>query len=171
MFIENDEDIYDRPDATEPIQVTYIVDSLSEYGEKFIPLKVYVSALLRTWETAVLLYLPFLYNDKSTEYSQTLILEVSPFLLEGTSKNITKETTAVKKIKEKPVYEMNSNKPLDFKGNVEQFANFIKLLIYFKKQQTKFPTMGQDVLSKIPTKFSIILINYICLLFSTFTNI
>ena len=160
LLHDNDEDIYDNATAKEPIQVTYIVGNLSEYGEKFIPLKVYVSALLRTWETAVLLYLPFLYNDndKSKEYSQTLILEVSPFLLEGTSNNITEKTTAVNKIKEKPVYELNSNKPLDFKGNVEQFANFIKLLIYFKKQQTKFPTMGQDVLSKIPTKFSIILI-------------
>ena len=156
LLHDNDEGIFDKPDALEPIPVKYMVDNLSEYGEKFIPLKVYVSALLRTWETAVLLYLPFLYNDTSTEYSQTLILEVSPFLLEGTSKNII--TTAVKKIKEKPAYEMNSNKPLDIKGNVEQFTNFIKLLIYFKKQQTQFPTMGQDVLSKIPTKFSIILI-------------
>jgi hypothetical protein len=160
LLHDNDEYIYDAPTTDDPIPVTYIVNNLSEYGEKSIPLKVYVSALLRTWETAVLLYLPFLYNDndKSTEYSQTLILEVSPFLLEGTSNNITEKTTAVNKIKEKPVYELNSNKPLDFKGNVEQFANFIKLLIYFKKQQTKFPTMGQDVLSKIPTNFSIILI-------------
>ena len=162
LLHDNDEDIYDASNTTELIPVTYIVNNLSEYGQKCIPLKVYVSALPRTWQTAVLLYLPFLYNDKSTEYSQTLILEVSPFLLEGTSKNITKETTAVKKavkkIKEKPVYEMNSNKPLDFKGNVEQFANFIKLFIYFKKQQPKFPTMLQDLLSKIPTKFSIILI-------------
>ena len=158
LLHDNDEGIYDPSKTTEPIPVKYMVDNLSEYGKKFIPLKVYVSALPRTWQTAVLLYLPFLYNDKSTEYSQTLILEVSPFLLEGTSKNITKETTAVKKIKEKPVYEMNSNKPLDFKGNVEQFVNFIKLLIYFKKQETKFPTMMQEILSKIPTKFSIILI-------------
>ena len=66
---------------------TYIVNNLSEYGVKCIPLKVYVSALLRTWETAVLLYLPFLYNNENPEYSQTLILEVSPFLLESVIKD------------------------------------------------------------------------------------
>ena len=141
---------------------TYIVNNLSEYGVKCIPLKVYVSALLRTWETAVLLYLPFLYNNENPEYSQTLILEVSPFLLESVSKNISKEATLKSKTKSniKDIFwNSNSNKPLDFKGNVEQFCNFIKLFIYFKKEsiKNKLSFKVRDILSKIPKKFTIIL--------------
>ena len=141
---------------------TYIVNNLSEYGVKCIPLKVYVSALLRTWETAVLLYLPFLYNNENPEYSQTLILEVSPFLLESVSKNISKEATLKSKTKSniKDIFwNSNSNKPLDFKGNVEQFCNFIKLFIYFKKEsiKNKLSFNVRDILSKIPKKFTIIL--------------
>ena len=78
-YLLHDEDEGDPP--------KYIVNDLSEYGTKFIPLKVYVSVLLRTWETALLLYLPFLYNKNKPEYSQTLILEISPFLLEKKKKN------------------------------------------------------------------------------------
>ena len=140
---------------------TYIVDNLSQYGEKCMPLKVYVSALIRTWETALLVYLPFLYNKEQPNYSQTLILEVSPFLLEGTDKNISKEATIKSKTKsniKNVFWNSNSNKPLDFKGNVEQFFNFIKLFIYFKKQKDKLSSIVGNALNDIPNKFTIILV-------------
>lgn len=80
LLHDPDEKVYDKDiNKTDPISVKYIVDNLEEYGTKCIPLKVYVSALLRTWETALLVYLPFLYNKTQQQYSQTLILEVSPF--------------------------------------------------------------------------------------------
>lgn len=125
----------------------YIVNELSEYGTKCIPLKVYVSVLLRTWETALLLYLPFLYNDKHQTYSQTLILEISPFLLED--KNPFDLIT------------LNSDLPHDFAGNVNQFFNFIKLFIYLKEQsKDKYLIEGiaEESLKKIPDNFTIILV-------------
>jgi hypothetical protein len=117
----------------------YIVDNLKEYGTNSIPLKVYVSVLLRTWETALLLYLPFLYNKDRPEYSQTLILEISPFLLED--KNPFDLIT------------LNSNLPLDFSGNVKEFFNFIKLLIFFKNDGTL-----KSYLNMFPNNFTIILV-------------
>ena len=129
------------------LPTTYIVDKLEEYGTKCIPLKVYVSALLRTWETALLLYLPFLFNQAQPTYSQTLILEISPFLLE-------KDDTAV--------YKQNSNKPLDFTGNVQEFFKFIKLFIYFihLNNQGAGNIIGipESYLKEIPNNFTIILI-------------
>ena len=126
---------------------TYIVDKLEEYGTKCIPLKVYVSALLRTWETALLLYLPFLFNQAQPTYSQTLILEISPFLLE-------KDEIAI--------YKQNSNKPLDFTGNVQEFFKFIKLLIYFihLNNQGAGNIIGipELYLKEIPNNFTIILV-------------
>jgi hypothetical protein len=144
-------------------QVTYIVDNLKEYGTKCIPLKVYVSALLRTWETALLIYLPFLYNSEQPTYSQTLILEISPFLLEGTENNISTELTTSVKVKNAlktplPTITANSNKPLDFKGNVEQFVSFLKLIIYFKSKKDILQTMVKSILGNIPTIFTIILV-------------
>lgn len=117
----------------------YIVDNLTEYGTNCIPLKVYVSVLLRTWETALLLYLPFLYNKDKPEYSQTLILEISPFLME--EKNAFDLTT------------YNSNLGLDFAGNVKQFFNFIKLLIFLKNNDTL-----NIYLNRFPNNFTIILV-------------
>ena len=117
----------------------YIVDDLTEYGTNCIPLKVYVSVLLRTWETALLLYLPFLYNKDKPEYSQTLILEISPFLME--EKNAFDFTT------------YNSNLGLDFAGNVNQFFNFIKLLIFLKNDNTL-----NTYLTSFPNNFTIILV-------------
>ena len=152
--------LYDKDENGTP-EVKYIVDNLSEYGTKCIPLKVFVSALLRTWETAFLLYLPFLYNKEQPDYSQTLILEISPFLLEGIETGIQKKVTAGKIVKgivnPKSYVTSNSNKPLDFKGNVEQFISFIKLFIYLKKQKTML-SQASNALGNIPNKFTIIIV-------------
>jgi hypothetical protein len=148
LLRDPDEEVYDDTIPTPAtIPVKYIVKNLADYGTKCIPLKVYVSALLRTWETALLLYLPFLFNKEHHEYSQTLILEVSPFLLEEDDFE---------------VYKQNSNKPLDFTGNVQEFFKFIKLFIYFihLNNQDKGNIMGIPAfyLKEIPNKFTIILI-------------
>ena len=145
LLHDPDEEVYDETPSLIPVK--YIVEKLEEYGTKCIPLKVYVSALLRTWETALLLYLPFLFNKAQSEYSQTLILEISPFLLEKDEFSMVKQ---------------NSNKPLDFSGNVQEFFKFIKLLIYFihLNNQEKGNIMGipELYLKEIPNKFTIILI-------------
>ena len=152
--------LYDKDENVTP-EVKYIVENLEDYGTKCIPLKVFVSALLRTWETAFLLYLPFLYNKEQPDYSQTLILEVSPFLLEGKDTDIHEESTKGKIVKRifnpKSYIIPNSNKPLDFKGNVEQFISFIKLFIYLKKQKTML-SRASNVLDNIPKNFTIIIV-------------
>ena len=152
--------LYDKDENVTP-EVKYIVENLEDYGTKCIPLKVFVSALLRTWETAFLLYLPFLYNKEQPDYSQTLILEISPFLLEGIETGIQKKVTAGKIVKgivnPKSYVTSNSNKPLDFKGNVEQFISFIKLFIYLKKQKTML-SQASNALGNIPNKFTIIIV-------------
>ena len=128
----------------------YIVKDLSEYGTKCIPLKVYVSVLLRTWETALLIYLPFLYNNDQPTYSQTLILEISPFLLEKRNNMFGKfEVTT-----------LNSDLPHDFAGNIDQFFNFIKLFIYLKKKNKGISIKGiaRESLNQIPDNFTIILV-------------
>ena len=150
LLHDPDEEVYDDTTTTPstPISVKYIVENLEEYGTKCIPLKVYVSALLRTWETALLVYLPFLYNKTQPKYSQTLILEVSPFLLEKDKFSMVKQ---------------NSNKPLDFAGNVKEFFKFIKLFIFFKKSNTStsiklFKGIAEESLNQIPDNFTIILV-------------
>jgi hypothetical protein len=146
LLHDKSEDIYHSDHPTTLMEPTYIVNKLDEYGKECIPLKVYVSALLRTWETAVLLYLPFLYNETQIDYYQTLILEVSPFLLEED---------------ETSMYKQNSNKPLDFVGNVKEFFNFIKLFIYFiihEKKDSIDKSKYENYLKKIPKSFNIILI-------------
>ncbi len=100
---------------------------------------VYVSALLRTWETAILLFLSLLNKrppppPPQTDDVITLILIVSPFL------------------REKGIFP--SDKPGETKEQVNQFSNFIKMLLSFKK------LLSADVNSKfalIPDKFVIIL--------------
>ena len=146
LLHDNDEEIYSDssaspPVASVPVPVKYIVDNLEDYGAKCIPLKVFVSGLLRTWETALLLYLPFLFNEDQPNYSQTLILEVSPFLLEKDG-----------------VINQSSNNPFDFEGNVKEFFNFIQLLIFFKSKCSDFFTNPYNILNKIPDKFTIILV-------------
>jgi hypothetical protein len=142
LLHDKDEEVHDSTAPYKPIPVKYIVEKLEEYGAKCIPLKVFVSALLRTWQTAVLLYLPFLYNKDQPDYSQTLILEVSPFLLETDS-----------------LIKQNSNNPLDFEGNVKEFFNFIKLFIYLNKQGKSYiKGIAEEALKNIPNKFTIILV-------------
>lgn len=136
VYLLHDDDESDNPQK-------YIVDNLTEYGTNSIPLKVYVSVLLRTWETALLLYLPFLYNKDKPDYSQTLILEISPFLLEKREKLLDKFDTTT----------LNSNLPLDFAGNVSQFFNFIKLIIFLKNDNTL-----KSYLTSFPNNFTIILV-------------
>jgi hypothetical protein len=148
LLHDSDKKVYNDPAATSiPIPVKYIVENLKEYGTKCIPLNVYVSALLRTWETALLLYLPFLFNATQPDYSQTLILEVSPFLLEKD---------------EFSAFKQNSNKPLDFIGNVQEFFKFIKLFIYFihlnNKNEGNIMGIPELYLQEIPNNFTIILI-------------
>lgn len=144
LLHDNDEEIYSDSSASPPVApvpVKYIVENLANYGAKCIPLKVFVSGLLRTWETALLLYLPFLYNNDHLDYSQTLILEVSPFLLEKDG-----------------VINQSYNNPFDFEGNVKEFFNFIKLFIFFKSEYSVFFTKLGDSLKEIPDKFTIILV-------------
>lgn len=143
LLHDNDEEIYSDSSASTPapVPVKYIVENLKEYGAKCIPLKVFVSGLLRTWETALLLYLPFLFNEDQPHYSQTLILEVSPFLLEKDG-----------------LINQSSNNPFDFEGNVKEFFNFIKLFIFFKSEYSNFFTKLYNSLNKIPDKFTIILV-------------
>ena len=145
LLHDNDEEIYSDSSASPPsvdlVPVKYIVDNLADYGAKCIPLKVFVSGLLRTWETALLLYLPFLFNKDQPNYSQTLILEVSPFLLEKDG-----------------VINQSSNNPFDFEGNVKEFFNFIQLFIFFKSEYSDFFNVLGDSLKKIPDKFTIILV-------------
>jgi len=133
--------LHDDDESNNPQE--YIVDNLMEYGTNCIPLKVYVSVLLRTWETAFLLYLPFLYNKDKPDYSQTLILEISPFLVEKRKKMVGAFDAAT----------LNSDLPLDFAGNVNQFFNFIKLLIFLKNNDTL-----KTYLSRFPNNFTIILV-------------
>jgi hypothetical protein len=137
-------------DGDEGEPPNYIVTDLKEYGTKCIPLKVYVSVLLRTWETALLIYLPFLYNNTQPNYSQTLILEISPFLLEKRKKMLGNfEATT-----------LNSDLPHDFAGNIDQFFNFIKLFIYLKKKNKGISITGiaRESLNQIPDNFTIILV-------------
>lgn len=126
-------------DDNKPNDIGFDIKNLSDYGKNNIPLKVYVSALIRTWETALLIYLPFLYNDQDIEYSQTLILEVSPFLIE--------EGIAI------------SDLPGKLEDNLNQFLNFIKL---FTEIIYKFPKKTADkighILDSFPKNFSIVLL-------------
>ena len=80
------------------------------------PLQVYVSSLIRTWETAFLLFLPFLSRsdtDHDYTYTPTLYLVVSPFLRE----------------KENIAGFNDSNLPGNVTENVKQFLKFIDLYI------------------------------------------
>jgi hypothetical protein len=90
----------------------------SEYFKNKQPFQVDVSSLLSTWETAFLLFLPFLRRgDTDTNpdytYTPTLYLVVSPFLQE----------------KENIVGFNDSNLPGNVTENVKQFLKFIDLYI------------------------------------------
>ena len=106
------------------------------------PLRVYVSSLLRTWETAFLLFLPFLNNTDIT-YTPVLVLVVSPFLRE----------------KEKSVLGFKginaSNEPGEIVDNIMQFLKFIDLYILLSNNRK----LDVDVTAPFdidPKKFNIV---------------
>lgn len=59
-------------------------------------------------------------------------------------------------------FKQNSNKPLDFSGNVQEFFKFIKLFIYFiylnNKNEGIIIGIPESYLKEIPNNFTIILI-------------
>jgi broad specificity phosphatase PhoE len=89
---------------------------LGDYVKKKQPLQIYVSSLIRTWETAFLLFLPFLNNSSSDDYDSgytpVLVLVVSPFLRE-----------------EENSFFNASNEPGDLEGNIMQFLKFINFIV------------------------------------------
>jgi hypothetical protein len=105
-------------------------------------LKVYVSTLLRTWETAVLLYLPFLVDNTSlSTYRPILILVISPFL--------------------KEIIETDQRDNLQ--ENINQFFNFIVLLNKIIKKHINLSTTPSEIgiseaVKKYPQKFTIVLV-------------
>lgn len=118
------------------------------------PLRVYVSSLLRTWETALLLFLRFLNNTTATAtatdttYTPVLVLVVSPFLRE-----VEKSTLGIKGINA-------SNESGDVANNIKQFLKFIDLYILLSNigDSTKIPEHNeiQKPFSDDPKKFNIV---------------
>lgn len=105
------------------------------------PLRVYVSSLLRTWETAFLLFLSFLINSTDPEYIPVLVLVVSPFLRE----------------EEKSVFGITginaSNEPGEIIDNIMQFLKFIDLYILLSNNSV--PEVNAPFKSD-PKKFNIV---------------
>jgi hypothetical protein len=104
------------------------------------PLRVYVSSLLRTWETAFLLFLSFLINSTDPEYIPVLVLVVSPFLIEEEKSVIGLGFNA-------------SNEPGEIIDNIMQFLKFIDLYILLSNNsdiEVKAP------FSRDPKKFNIV---------------
>ena len=97
---------------------------LGDYVKKKQPLQIYVSSLIRTWETAFLLFLPFLNNSGSTDYdpdyTPVLVLVVSPFLREEENRFLNA-----------------SNVPGDLADNIMQFLKFINLIILLSNTPDK----------------------------------
>lgn len=104
------------------------------------PLRVYVSSLLRTWETAFLLFLSFLINSTDPEYIPVLVLVVSPFLRE--------EEKSVLRIKGINA----SNKPGEIVDNIMQFLKFIDLYILLSNRHSNL----KEPFDSDPKKFNIV---------------
>jgi hypothetical protein len=98
------------------------------------PLRVYVSSLLRTWETAFLLFLSFLINSTYPEYIPVLVLVVSPFLREEENKGINA-----------------SNIPGKIVDNIMQFLKFIDLYILLSNLED-----DRDKFKSYPKKFNLV---------------
>jgi hypothetical protein len=107
------------------------------------PLRVYVSSLLRTWETAFLLFLSFLINstDPDPEYIPVLVLVVSPFLREE-----EKSVVGIKGINA-------SNEPGKIFDNIMQFLKFIDLYILLSNNSVPEVNAPFD---RDPKKFNIV---------------
>ena len=172
-------DIYEtfkKPDDSTPIPISEaslskiltsnVVDDITllqptDFVKQKKPLRVYVSSLLRTWETALLLFLPFLKNNTDTAtatatatatdttYTPVLVLVVSPFLRE-----VEKSTFGMKGINA-------SNESGDVANNIKQFLKFIDLYILLSNigdSSTKIPEHieMQKPFSNDPKKFNIV---------------
>jgi len=168
-------DIYEtfkKPDDSTPIPISEaslskiltsnVVDDVTllqptDFVKEKKPLRVYVSSLLRTWETALLLFLPFLKNNTDTAtatatdttYTPVLVLVVSPFLRE-----VEKIKFGIKGINA-------SNESGDVANNIKQFLKFIDLYILLSNigdSSTKIPEHieMQKPFSDDPKKFNIV---------------
>ena len=118
----------------------------AEFVKQKKPLQVYVSSLLRTWETAFLLFLRFLKNDTDPTYTPVLVLVVSPFLRE-----VEKTTLGMKGINA-------SNIPGDVVNNIKQFLKFIDLYILLSSNSDDDPLI-KDIKKPFnddPKKFNIV---------------
>lgn len=105
------------------------------------PLRVYVSSLLRTWETAFLLFLSFLINSTDPEYIPVLVLVVSPFLREE-----EKSVLGITGINA-------SNEPGEIIDNIMQFLKFIDLYILLSNNSVPEVKAPFD---RDPKKFNIV---------------
>jgi hypothetical protein len=113
----------------------------SDYVKQKKPLHVYVSSLLRTWETAFLFFIQFLKNNTGSEYTPVLVLVVSPFLREEENSGYNA-----------------SNKPGDLFDNIMQFLKFIDLIILLSHgDKTEIEQNIGIYFESIPKKFNIIL--------------
>ena len=113
----------------------------SDYVKQKKPLHVYVSSLLRTWETAFLFFIQFLKNNTDSEYTPILVLVVSPFLREEENSGYNA-----------------SNKPGDLFDNIMQFLKFIDLIILLSHgDKTQIEQNIGIYFASIPKKFNIIL--------------
>ena len=102
------------------------------------PLCVYVSSLLRTWETAFLLFLQFLINNID-EYIPVLVLVVSPFLREEENKGVNA-----------------SNIPGKIVDNIMQFLKFIDLYILLSNLEDDINNEIRDKFKSYPKKFNLV---------------
>ena len=103
------------------------------------PLRVYVSSLLRTWETAFLLFLQFLINNSDPGYIPVLILVVSPFLREEENIGVNA-----------------SNKPGEIVDNIMQFLKFIDLYILLSNLKDDTNHEIGDKFNSYPKKFNLV---------------
>lgn len=104
------------------------------------PLRVYGSSLLRTWESAFLLFLQFLKDDSDPTYTPVLVLVVSPFLREE-----EKTFLGFKGINA-------SNEPGEIVDNIMQFLKFINLYILLSNRDSKL----KEPFDSDPKKFNIV---------------
>jgi hypothetical protein len=104
------------------------------------PLRVYVSSLLRTWETAFLLFLSFLISSTDPGYIPVLVLVVSPFLREEKKSVLGLGFNA-------------SNEPGELFDNIMQFLKFIDLYILLSNNSVPEVKAPFD---RDPKKFNIV---------------
>jgi len=126
---------------TEGAKLSYLLRSnvVDDDIESKQPLRVYVSSLLRTWETAFLLFLQFLSSDSDSEYTPVLVLVVSPFLREEENSGINA-----------------SNVPGEIGDNIMQFLKFIDLYILLSNLPGEEHNEIKDNFKSYPKKINIV---------------